>query len=60
MDETKKTKPRRSYSTNDLRVPMCLKQIACDGTSLAPAARKRGYCGRCKEAMDRRAARGVK
>jgi hypothetical protein len=53
-------KPRRQYSTLDLRVPMCQKQLACDGSNLAPAARERGYCDRCKEAMARRAARGAK
>ena len=53
-------KPRRQYSTLDLRVPMCQKQVACDGVNLAPAARERGYCDRCKEAMARRAVRGTK
>ena len=58
MSETKK--PKRQYSTLDLRVPMCQKQVACDGVNLAVAARERGYCDRCKMAMARRAARGAK
>jgi hypothetical protein len=54
-------KPRKkSYSTLDMRTPLCLKQVACDGVNLAPSARERGYCARCKVAMERRAARGNK
>ena len=53
-------KPRRQDSTLDLRVPMCQKQLACDGSNLAPAARERGYCDRCKKALEKRAARGSK
>lgn len=53
-------KRKRQYSTLDLRTPLCLKQVACDGTNLAPKARERGYCDRCKVAMARRAAREAK
>jgi len=53
-------KPRRQYSTLDLRTPLCLKQVACDGANLAPSTRERGYCDRCKVAMARRAAREAK
>ena len=49
-------KRARSYSTIDLRVPMCTKKIACDGINLAPSLRERGYCGKCEVAMQRRAA----
>ena len=53
-------KPKRQYSTLDLRVPMCQKQIACDGANLAVPARERGYCDRCKKALEKRAGRGAK
>ena len=53
-------RPKHWYSSSDMRVPLCQKQIACDGASLAPRSRERGYCGRCNEAMERRAKRGTK
>jgi hypothetical protein len=48
------TKPRQSYSGTDMRLPICTKQVACDGDNLNVASRERGYCGKCAEAMKRR------
>lgn len=36
--------------------PVCKQQVACDGEDLVnPQARERGYCGRCKDVMAKRA-----
>jgi hypothetical protein len=48
------TKPKPSYGTTVLRTPICTAQVACDGDNLNVLSRERGYCGRCKDAMDRR------
>lgn len=49
------TKPKKQYySTSDMRTPICSKMIACDGANLAPRAIERGYCGKCKEAMEKK------
>jgi hypothetical protein len=53
-------RPKHWRSSTDMRAPVCQKQIACDGTNLTPKSRERGYCGRCREAMERRAKRGTK
>jgi hypothetical protein len=37
-----------------MRAPICTAQVACDGDNLTTASRERGYCGKCKDAMDRR------
>ena len=49
------TRPKPSYSTNNMRTPICTKQVACDGDNLNIQSSERGYCGKCKDAMERRA-----
>ena len=48
------TKPKPSYSTTNLQTPLCVVQIACDGSNLVGVARARGYCTPCMEAAKRR------
>jgi hypothetical protein len=48
------TRPKPSYSTNNLRTPICTQQVACDGINLVGNARERGYCTKCAEAMAKR------
>lgn len=43
-----------------MRVPICTAQIACDGDNLTAASRERGYCGKCRNAMERRKDKTVK
>lgn len=48
-------KPGYSPGTTYLQTPMCAKQIACDGINLVgEAVRERGYCVKCKEAMEKK------
>ena len=44
------TRPKPSYSTTNLKTPICKAQVACDGINLVGAARDRGYCNKCGEA----------
>jgi hypothetical protein len=37
------TKPKPSYSSTNLQIPLCVVQIACDGINLVGVARERGY-----------------
>lgn len=53
MTETK-PKPRQTYSSTNLRTPICTVMLACDGENLNMASRKRGFCGKCLEAARRR------
>lgn len=49
------TKPKKqSYSSTNMRTPICLKQVACDGINLVGPSAERGYCGKCKEAMEKK------
>jgi hypothetical protein len=36
------------------KVKLCEKQVACDGETLYGASIERGYCGKCKKALDKR------
>ena len=50
------TKPKPSYSGMDMRIPICTKQLACDGISLTGKhARERGYCGKCADLLKKKA-----
>lgn len=49
------TKPKPSYSTTNLKTPICNAMVACDGDNLNIASRERGYCGKCADAMKKRA-----
>jgi hypothetical protein len=44
-------KPGYNPSNAYLQTPMCTKMIACDGVNLVSAARERGYCNKCGDAM---------
>ena len=48
------TRPKPSYSGSDMRVPICTAQVACDGVNLNAVSRERGYCGKCRDAMDKK------
>jgi hypothetical protein len=46
---------KTSFSSRNMHTPICSKQIACDGGNLSgPGSKKRGYCVKCKEAMERK------
>jgi hypothetical protein len=48
------TRPKPSYSTTNLQTPICTAQVACDGDNLNIASRERGYCGKCRDAMEKK------
>lgn len=49
------TKPKKQYySTSDMRTPICNKMVACDGNNLVGNSAERGYCGKCKDAMEKK------
>jgi hypothetical protein len=52
------TKAKPSYATTNLKTPICTAMLACDGDNLNVLSRERGYCGKCKDAMDKRAKKG--
>lgn len=50
------TRPKPSYSTTNMQTPICTKLLACDGVNLVgDAARTRGYCAKCRDAMEKKA-----
>lgn len=49
------TQPKPVRGGKDARIPICTKQIACDGENLNQLSAARGYCGKCKEAMEKKA-----
>jgi hypothetical protein len=54
------SKSGKTYRPLNPHAPTCREQLACDGKVLGRAAIERGYCDRCKKAMEARAARGGK
>jgi hypothetical protein len=51
------TQPKKkpSYSSTNLRTPICTKMVACDGANLVGKNRiEKGYCGKCEEALEKR------
>ena len=54
------TRPKPSYSSTNLKTPICKAQVACDGDNLNLRSRERGYCGKCAEAMAKRADKATK
>ena len=46
---------KTSFSSRNMHTPICSKQIACDGANLSgPGSKERGYCVKCKEAMEKK------
>ena len=50
------TQPKKqSYSTTNMKTPICTRMIACDGANLVGKNRlEKGMCLRCEEALAKR------
>jgi hypothetical protein len=50
------TKPKKqSYSSTNLRTPICSHMIACDGANLVGKNRiEKGMCGKCEETLEKK------
>ena len=46
---------KQSYSTTNMKTPICTRMIACDGANLIGNKRlERGMCLKCEDALDKK------